>query len=120
MTQLGGVYSRGGQHFACINTALSGVRYYMEGPLRTDEKGALQDLASIRAAAEGETPRAEGLQAMQLAAKDLREEAKAATRGGIKAIDSDRFSARIQYFENSGRERLLGHLDERSAVLKPT
>jgi hypothetical protein len=80
MAHLGGVFQSGGMFFAKVDTKESGEHYKMEGPLRGDHHEAHQDLDYIRSAAEGEVTRAEGLQSMKLAAKELRDEAKAETQ----------------------------------------
>ena len=71
-----------------------------------------RDLDYIRSASEGGSTRAEGLQSMKLAAKELRVAAKAdkkaATRGAIKAEGATGHVARIQYLENSIGKEICG------------
>ena len=115
--------------FAKVETKEPGDHYKMEGP-KTDEKEAFQDLDYIRSAAEGEATRAEGLHSMTVATKKLQDEVKAetqvakleakkaaskdhdnataATRGCVKAADSECFNARIQYVENSVLQEIAG------------
>ena len=78
MSSLGGVCKRKGEFLAKVDTVDAGTRYYIVGPPRgDDEQQAYQDLCYIRAAAEGLPTRVQGLHAMQIAAKLLRDEAKA-------------------------------------------
>ena len=65
-----------GRFIAKIDTSAPGARIRMEGPPRDGEQQAAQDLSAIRAAADGVATRPAKLQAMQLAAKHLRDEAK--------------------------------------------
>jgi len=81
----------------------------MEGPARDDEQQAAQDLSSIRAAADGEATRSGGLKAMQLAAKHLRDEAKAMPYGSIGEVDG-RFIAKIDTSESGTRFWIEGPL----------
>ena len=50
MAHLGRVSRTDDLFFARVDTQESGVRYKMEGPLRSDEQEALQDLHYIRSA----------------------------------------------------------------------
>ena len=87
----------------------SGDRYKMEGPPRSDEQETFQDLYYIRSCSEGEVTLAAkelrdqakaDAQATKLAAKAAakdQDEAKAATRGYIKAVGADSNLARIHY-----------------------
>ena len=77
MAHLGGVSCKDNLFFSKVDTQELGVRYKMEGPLRSDEQESFRDLHYIRSCAEGDATRAEGLHSMKLAAKDLRETAKA-------------------------------------------
>jgi len=54
MAHLGGVSRRNDMFFAKVDTQDSGVRYWMEGPLRKDQQEACQDLDYIRSAAGGD------------------------------------------------------------------
>ena len=54
MAHLGGVSRKGDLFFAKVDTQESGVRYKMEGPLRSDEQEAFEDLHYIRSCSEGE------------------------------------------------------------------
>ena len=94
MAHLGGVINKGSQFIAKIDTKESGTRFYILGPVRDEEQQAAQDLSSIRAAADGYLPRSSGMKAMQLAAKHLRDEAKAMPSGSIEKVDG-RFIAMI-------------------------
>ena len=100
MAHLGDIFEKGDQYFAKVETREAGARFYMEGPLRN------QDLHYIRSCSEGEATRAEGLLSMKLAAKELREEAKVATRGAIKKEGATGHIARLRYLEN-GKERVM-------------
>ena len=84
MSQLGVVTKKNNQFVAKIATYDLDTRYEFTGPLRgDDEQQAYQDLCYIRADAEGSPTRVQGLQAMQTAAKLLRDEAKALARRGV-------------------------------------
>ena len=100
MSELGVVTQKDNQFVAKIATYDLGQRYQFAGPLRgDDEQQAHQDLSYIRAAAEGAPTRAQGLHAMQTAAKLLRDEAKALARGGIKQDAAGSWFARFQYVD---------------------
>ena len=75
MAHLGDIFEKDGSYFAKVDTKEKGVRYEMKGPLRSGSQAALQDLAAIRSGAAGALTRSEGLQAMKLVAKRLRDEA---------------------------------------------
>ena len=92
----------------------------MEGPLRDDEQQAAQDLSAIRAAADGEATRPAKLQAMQLAAKHLRDGAKAAARGGIKEVVAEGTSRVYSTSTTPKRKRSLDHAEPPSAAPKQT
>lgn len=94
MAHLGGVINKNGEFIAKIDTKESGTRFKMMGPVRDEEQQAAQDLSSIRAAADKELTRSGGLEAMQLAAKYLRDEAKTVPSGSIEKADG-RFIAVI-------------------------
>ena len=94
MAHLGGVINKNGEFIAKIDTKESGTRFKMMGPVRDEEQQAAQDLSSIRAAADKELTRSGGLEAMQLAAKYLRDEAKTVPSGSIDKADG-RFIAMI-------------------------
>ena len=102
MAHLGFVFNKGGQSIARIDTSESGTRFAMVGPPREDEQQAMQDLSFIRAAADGEATRFGGLKAMQLAAKRLRDTAKAVPSGSIEGVDG-RFIAKIDTSESGTR-----------------
>ena len=108
MAHLGGVFTTNGKFFAKIETREGGTRFHMEGPRREDKEQAAQDLSDIRVAASGEASRLDELRAMKLATKRLQEAAKAATRGGIKDVDSDCFVARIKFVEDSVEQEIAG------------
>ena len=108
MAHLGDVYTSNGKFFAKIETREASSRFHMEGPRREGKREAEQDLIDIRAAAGGEPTRLGELRAMKLATKRLQDEAKAATRGGIKAVESDCFTARIQFVEDSVEQEIAG------------
>ena len=97
-----------GRFIAKIDTNDSGTRFKMEGPLRDGEQEAAQDLAYIRAAADGEATRLAELQAMKLAAKLLRDAAKAAHCGGIEEVGAQTYHARMEYLDNSAKHKILG------------
>ncbi len=61
MAHLGDVYISNGEFFAKIDKTEAGVRFNMFGPRRMDKQQAAQDLAYIRAAANGETTRLDEL-----------------------------------------------------------
>ena len=107
MAHLGGVINKGSQFIAKIDTKESGTRFYILGPVRDEEQKAAQDLSSIRAAADGYLPRSSGMKAMQLAAKHLRDEAKAMPSGSIEKVDG-RFIAMIDT-NHSGPVQAAGH-----------
>jgi hypothetical protein len=86
MAHLGDVFNKHGRFVAKIDTKESGMRFAMTGPPRDSEQEATQDLSFIRAAADGEATRLVGLQAMQLAAKHLRDEAKTMPSGSIEKV----------------------------------
>ena len=108
MAHLGGVINKDGRSFAKVDTSDSGTRFKIEGPLRGDEPQAIQDLSAIRAAADGETTRPAKLQAMQLVAKQLRDGAKAAARGGTMEVEAEGYASRIQYIDNSEKKEIVG------------
>ena len=108
MAHLGRVFTSSGKFFAKIETREGGTRFYMEGPRRECNQQAVQDLSDIRAAASGETTRLGELRAMKKASKLLQDEAKAATRGGTKAIESDCFTARFHFVEDSKEKWIAG------------
>jgi len=105
---LGSIEEVDGRFIAKVDTKESGTRFWIEGPLRDDEQQAAQDLSAIRAAAHGEATRLAKLQAMQLAAKQFRDGAKAAARGGIKEVGAEGYIARIQYLDNSEEKEIVG------------
>ena len=105
---LGSIEEVDGRFIAKIDSNESGTRFWIEGPLRDDKQQADQDLAYIRAAADGEATRLAKLQAMQLAAKHLRDEAKATARGGIKVAGVGSYFARLEYVEDSGKKAIVG------------
>ena len=108
MAHLGGVINKAGQFVAKVETKDSETRFKMEGPARDDEQQAAQDLSAIRAAADGVATRPAKLQAMQLAAKHLRDEAKATARGGIKVAGVGSYFARLEYVEDSEKKAIIG------------
>ena len=108
MAHLGRVINRDGKFVAKIYTRELDTRFAMEGPPRDDEQKAMQDLSFIRAAADGEATRPAKLQAMQLAAKHLRDEAKATARGGTKAASAGSYFARLKYVEDSEQKAVIG------------
>ena len=108
MAHLGDIFEKGGSYFAKIDTNEKGVRYAMKGPPRCGSQAALQDLAAIRSGAAGAPTRSEGLQAMVLVAKRLRDEASVAMRGGIKTENADRMFARIQITYDSLHDEING------------
>ena len=95
---------------AKVDTDYMGMRYKFSGPPRgDDEQQAHQDLVYIRAAAEGSPTRVQGLQAMQTAAKLLRDEAKALARGGVGQDAAGSYYARFRYIDAGITEkRILG------------
>ena len=112
MAHLGNVIEKDDRYFAKIETREAGARFYMEGPLRTDQDEAREDLQYIRSCAEGSANRTDGLHCMKQAAKELREQAKAAAKaqtqvtnhGSITVEGAERYTARIHYRED-GKER---------------
>ena len=108
MAHPGGVIKKDGKSIAKIETKESGTRFKMVGPPRVDEQQAAQDLSAIRAAADGEATRLAKLQAMQLAAKQLRDGAKAAARGGTKEVEAEGYIARLRYLDNSEEKDIVG------------
>ena len=109
MAHLGRVVNKDGKFIAKIYTRESDTRFAMEGPRRGDEQQASQDLSSIRAAADGEATRTGGLKAMQLAAKRLRDAAKAIPSGSIEEVDGH-FIAKIDSNESGTRFWIEGPL----------
>ena len=105
---LGGVISKNGRFIAKIDTKESGTRFAMEGPLRDNEQQAAQDLTYIRTAADGEAARPAGLHAMKLAAKHLRDGAKAAPYGGIEEVGAQTYHARMEYLDKSAKHKIIG------------
>ena len=92
---------------AIIDTDYMGTRYYFTGPPRgDDEQQALRDLCYIRAAAEGSLSHVDGLCAMQVAAKLLRDEAKALARGGVMQ-DAGSYHARFRYIDAGITEKKI-------------
>ena len=108
MANKGDVYSSKGKLFAKIEAQEDGIRSLMKGPRREDKQQAAQDLTYIRAAASGGSTRLGELRAMKRATERLQNEAKAAMRGGIKIIRSDRIIARIKFTEDSVEKEILG------------
>ena len=110
MLSLGGVCQRKGQFLAKVDTFDAGTRYYIVGPPRgDDEQQAYQDLCYIRAVAEDSPTRVQGLQAMQTAAKLLRDEAKALARGGIWQDSAENYYARYRYADAGiTKKKILG------------
>ena len=90
MAQEGCVTSKNGQHFVNIDVTCAGTRYHFEGPQRHAILKAQEDLDRIRASAEPTSSRRERLELMRIAAKCIRDEAKAARREGGKAARSSR------------------------------
>jgi hypothetical protein len=78
------------------------------GPFRDDKQQAAQDLSAIRAAADGEATRPAKSKAMRLAAKHLRDEARAIARGGTKAAGAGSYVARLKYTEDSEKKTIIG------------
>ena len=74
------IVGKDGEHFVNIDITHAGMRYHFEGRRRNDEAKAQADLTYIYSAATTGATRAEGLQAMKVAAKTLRDEAKAAAQ----------------------------------------
>ena len=107
-----GVVSKDGKHFVNIDVTHARTRYHFEGPRRQDAATAQEDLTYIYSAASTGTTRAEGLQAMKVAATNLRDEAKVAakatTRGSIKEEGPTGHYARIQYMEGSTKKEICG------------
>ena len=108
MAHLGDIFEKDGSYFAKVDTKEKGVRYEMKGPLRSGSQAALRDLAAIRSGAAGAPTRSEGLLAMKLVARRLRDEASVAMRGGIKTEKSDRIYARIRLAYESVQEEITG------------
>ena len=71
----------------------------VDGPRRGNQQRALSDLSTIRTAAAEHTSRANGLEAMQAAAKNLKE-AAATEAGGVVEVDGEH-RARVQYTDNT-------------------
>ena len=130
MAHLKGIFRWHDLFFAQADTQKSGVRYWMECPLRSDAQETFQALYYIRSCSGGEVTRAEGLHLMKLAAKELQDEekvekrtkklatkddtdetkagAKAATSGYIKAVGADSHYARIYCLEKSVANEIRG------------
>ena len=93
---------------AIIDTDYMGTRYKFAGPPRgDDEQQAHRDLCYIRAAAEGSLSHVDGLCAMQIAAKLLRDEAKALARGGIWQDAAGSYYARFRYIDAGITEKKI-------------
>ena len=73
---------------------------HIRGPGRSNKQRALGDLNIIRAAAPEGASRADGFQAMEAAAKRLKDVA-AAEAGGLEKV-GDEHRARVQYLTTSG------------------
>ena len=119
MARQGCVSSKDGQHFVNIDVTHAGTRYHFEGPRRKDAVKAREDLTYIYSAAATGATRAEGLHAMMVAAKTLRDEAKAAaknaraatkatTRGTIQQEGATGHYARIRYLEDLKEKEISG------------
>ena len=65
MAHLGDVFKKDDKYFPKTDSKEAGVRFYMEGPLRTNHEGALLDLHYIRSAAVGAAARTAGLHSMK-------------------------------------------------------
>jgi hypothetical protein len=107
MARLGGVINKDGEFIAKIDTSESGTRFAMVGPPRDEEQQAARDLSFIVAAADGELTRFGGLKAMQLAAKHLRDAARAAPSGIIDEVDGG-FVAKIETKGSGARFKMGG------------
>ena len=106
MAHLGDVFTSNDKFFAKIATRAGGTQFYMEGPRREDKQQAVKDLTDIRAAASGEATRLDELRAMKKASKLLQDEAKAATRGGMKAVESEKMCKFLAMMQQRGANRL--------------
>ena len=115
-SRLGKLVTKHNKVQAIIDTDYMGTRYYFTGPPRgDDEQQAHRDLCYIRAAAEGSLSHVDGLCAMQVAAKLLRDEAKALARGGIKQDAAGRWFARFQYVDcGITKKEIVGPLTQRA------
>ena len=80
--------NKDGQHFVNIDVTHTGTRYHFEGPRRQDVAKAQEDLTYIYSAATTGATRVEGLQAMKVAAKTLRDEAKEAAKNAKAATEA--------------------------------
>ena len=78
---------------------------HIRGPGRSNKQRALGDLNIIRAAAPEGASRADGFQAMEAAAKRLKDVA-AAEAGGLEKV-GDEHRARVQYLTTSGERRVI-------------
>ena len=76
----------GGVFRAHVQWKEKGAKRHIQGPRRPDEKAAMEDLASLRAAASG-MGREEGFAAMDAEAKRLREGKEPRERGTVREID---------------------------------
>ena len=123
MAQEGCVTSKGGKYFVNIDVTCAGTRYHFEGPPRHASQTAQEDLDRIRASAEPTSSRRERLELMQIAAKCIREEAKAARReegraarsswprqleGGISERPAYSFRARIKHRGEHDTHEIVG------------
>ena len=90
MAREGRVASKDGQHFVNIDVTCDGTRYHIEGPPRRAVLKAQEDLDRMRATAEPALSRRERLELMRMAAKCIRDEAKAARREEGKAAQLSR------------------------------
>jgi len=93
--ELGFVAELAGTYRADFNIREEEKIRHIRGPRRGSQQRALDDLSLIRTAAAEHTSRADGLEAMQAAAKRLKE-AAAAEAGGVVEIDGEH-RARLQY-----------------------
>jgi hypothetical protein len=103
--ELGSCSHRDGQSRAQFKVRDSGRELHFEGPYRDSEELAQDDLLTIRAAATKSMTRAVALQAMELQAIHLKNEAKGED-GGLH-VKGNQHQARVQYTDSSGARKDL-------------
>ena len=96
--ELGFVAEVGGAYRADIREGQNIRHIY--GPRRGNQQRAFGDLSLIRAAAADNASRADGLEAMEAAAKRLKADA-AADAGGVEEVGNE-YRARVQYATVAG------------------
>jgi hypothetical protein len=105
LDELGGVVASSGAYRARVHFLDAARSRNIYGPRRGSEQQALDDLLKIRTAAAAHSSRADGLQAMLLAAERLKE-AAATDAGGVDEVDGEH-RARVRYADSAGNQRQI-------------